>query len=149
MIKRFIPDYMIYLISYVFELINWKCNTASQFRILMLTLWFVSAFLKFVSFLLWKHEKILKFSAIYIWGSCLALKTDRNLYYNIYCSTAYNYLFHVNTIFTSYSKSDRCIYELTLEHLKLRGPYVETLCVFFCMEIIINAEMLAWKNYYN
>ena len=42
----------------------------------------------------------------------MALKTGwllrkiHNLYYNIYCSTASNYLFHVNKIFTIYSKSD-------------------------------------------
>ena len=47
-----------------------------------------------------------------------AFEKIHNFYYNIYCSSASNYLFHVNKIFTIYSKSDRCIYELTLEHLK-------------------------------
>ena len=37
---------------------------------------------------------------------------------NIYCSSTSNYLCHVNKMFTIYSKSDRCISELTLEHLK-------------------------------
>ena len=32
---------------------------------------------------------------------------------------------------------------------KVSGPYVETLCVFFCIKNIINAELWAWKNDYN
>ena len=32
----------------------------------------------------------------------------------------------------------------TITHtLKVSGPYVETLCVFFCIKIIISAEMWA------
>ena len=70
----------------------------------------------------------------------MALKTGRllkkihNLYYNIYCSTASNYLFYVNKIFTIYSKSDRCIYELTLKHLKANRNIHRIsnwICVFY------------------
>ena len=44
-----------------------------------------------------------------------------NLYYNIYCSSASNYLFNVNIILTIYSKSDSYIYKVTLEHLKRKS----------------------------
>ena len=34
----------IWFLMFFYGLINWECNTASQFRILLLSLWFISAF---------------------------------------------------------------------------------------------------------
>ena len=35
---------------------------------------------------------------------------------------------------------------LCRNYIKVSGPCIETLCVFFCMRYIINAEMWVWKK---
>ena len=56
--------------------------------------------------LLWKHEnrlKSIRIEVVLLLKRVGFWKKIRNLFNNIYCSTVYNYLFHVNKIFTIYS----------------------------------------------